>query len=249
MVGEDTGPCETRQPRSFGASRPLPPPPRLAPPPPVHHQPLALVRPGLRNGLFSPDEADIRAPLRGGAPGRGDRAGDPRLRRIEVGGPRDQHRPLHPARAPDALDRGMSPAGNRPGSVPSRPIRPASPPVGPSDPVPSDPGGPIPSRDRAIDGRNPAFTTDGPGDPSAGWGETDRPGRWSDGDRGAIGAMSRFFSPPRKAASRSGAVMTVLKAVPLGEGAMKRYMLGGCPWGRGRRRVTQVGTGRWLRAR
>ena len=59
----------------------------------------------LRNCLFSLEETDVRALLRGGAGDEADRPGDPRLRRIEVGGPRDQHGPLHPARAADAFDR------------------------------------------------------------------------------------------------------------------------------------------------
>ena len=62
-----------------------------------------------------------------------------------------------------------------------------------SGPVPSDPGRPNPSPDRATDGRTPAFTSDGPGDPIRGHGEADRPGRRSDGDRGAICDTSRFF--------------------------------------------------------
>jgi hypothetical protein len=66
-----------------------------------------------------------------------------------------------------------------------------------SGPVPSDPGRPNPSRDRATDGRSRAFTADGPGDSIGGPGEADRPGRRSDGDRGAKCATSRFFLPGR----------------------------------------------------
>jgi hypothetical protein len=62
-------------------------------------------------------------------------------------------------------------------------------------PVPSDPGRPNPSRDRVTDGRTAAFTADGPGDPTGGRGEADRPGLQSDGDRGVMRATSPLFLP------------------------------------------------------
>ena len=59
----------------------------------------------LRNCLFSLEETDIRGALARRRSRRRDRPGDSRLRRLQVGRARDQHRPVHPARAADALDR------------------------------------------------------------------------------------------------------------------------------------------------
>ena len=58
----------------------------------------------LRNCLFSLEETDVRG-CSAAAAGRRDREGHPRLRRREVGRPRDQHRAIHPAGTADALDR------------------------------------------------------------------------------------------------------------------------------------------------
>ena len=60
-------------------------------------------------------------------------------------------------------------------------------------------------RDRAIDGPTPAFTADGPGDPTGGRRGADRPGRRSDGDRGAICATSRSFHTPSTRSNWPGA--------------------------------------------
>ncbi len=65
----------------------------------------------LRNCLFAHDETDIRALIRAGADDATHRRGRPRQRGRQVGGPRDQHRPLHQARAADALDRRLMPVG------------------------------------------------------------------------------------------------------------------------------------------
>ena len=62
----------------------------------------------LRNCLFALEETDIRALLRGGRRRRRDRPGPPRERRRQVGRARDQHRPVHQARAADALDRRLN---------------------------------------------------------------------------------------------------------------------------------------------
>ena len=59
----------------------------------------------LRNCLFSLEETDVRGLLRGGGSDAADRRGDARLRGLEVGGPRNQYRPIHPAGTADALDR------------------------------------------------------------------------------------------------------------------------------------------------
>ena len=59
----------------------------------------------LRNCLFALDETDVRGLLRGGAADAEIARGHPRVRRRQVGRARDQHRPVHQARAADALDR------------------------------------------------------------------------------------------------------------------------------------------------
>jgi hypothetical protein len=58
-----------------------------------------------------------------------------------------------------------------------RPARPRSQPDGPSVAVRSRPGRPNPTRDRPAGRRPPAFTADGPGDPTGGRRAEDRPGR------------------------------------------------------------------------
>ncbi len=66
----------------------------------------------LRNCLFSLEETDVRALLARRRPRRRDRPGDSRLRGLEVGRARDQYRPVHPARAADALDRRLNASTN-----------------------------------------------------------------------------------------------------------------------------------------
>ena len=63
----------------------------------------------LRNCLFSLDETDIRGLLRGDATEAEVAEAVRALGGRQVGRPRDQHRPLHPARPADALDRRVKP--------------------------------------------------------------------------------------------------------------------------------------------
>ena len=62
----------------------------------------------LRNCLFSLEETDVRALLRGGAADAEIAKAIRDSRGLEVGRPRDQYRPVHPARAFDALDRRLN---------------------------------------------------------------------------------------------------------------------------------------------
>ena len=59
----------------------------------------------LRNCLFSLDETDIRGLLRGNATEEEVAQAVRDVRGRQVGRPRDQHRPVRPARPADALDR------------------------------------------------------------------------------------------------------------------------------------------------
>ena len=63
----------------------------------------------LRNCLFSLEETDVRALLRGGATDAEIAQAIRDSRRLEMGRARDQYRPVHPARAVDALDRRLNP--------------------------------------------------------------------------------------------------------------------------------------------
>ena len=72
----------------------------------------------LRNCLFSLEETDIRGLLRGGASDQEIVRRPPRIGRLEMGGARDQHRPIHPAPAADAFNRRIGPVveHNQPGN-------------------------------------------------------------------------------------------------------------------------------------